>query len=226
MQELKLPHDHKGGHYIGNQKWDNTHNQPLWTYRKEAGYSFVSIFTQSDDEGNVYFTDYGGNLFSVDPNGNKRFELKANDSQMSSSSFIVTGDGAVYGFSLDMGVFRISEKGNPIKVYVDGVRLNAPINPEIVKGRTLVPLRSIFEALNANVVWNAQQKSITATKKGTVILLNVGETIAYLNGTKLELEAAPRIVRSSTLVPLRFVSEALGATVDWDSVNQVIRIHS
>jgi outer membrane protein assembly factor BamB len=226
MKELKLPQDHQGGHYSGNQKWDSTHNQPLWTYAKEAGYYSITLHTQSDDEGNVYFTDYGGNLISADPNGNKRFELKANDAEISDFPFFVTGDGTVYGFSLDMGVFRISEKGNPVKVYVDDARLSVPINPEIANGRTIVPLRAIFEALGANVVWNARQKSITATKNGTVISLRVGQTTAYLNGTKLELEAAPRIVGNSTLVPLRFVSEALGASVDWDSVNRVVRIHS
>lgn len=136
----------------------------IWYYEKEDGYFYVSIYTQSDDQGNVYFSDSGGNLFSLTPDGGERFVWKANNSNMSELPFYVSRDGAVYGYSVGVGIFRIGEKGNPIKLYVNGTRLTVPVNPEIKNGNTMVPLRKIFEALGADVAWNAEQRSVTVTK--------------------------------------------------------------
>jgi hypothetical protein len=98
------------------------------------------------------------------------------------------------------------------------------VAPIIVNGRVLVPLRAIFEALGATVVWNANDQSIVATKGSITINLQIGSTTALNNGAQVTLDTAPQIVGGRTLVPARFVSEALGAQVTWDATNQKVNI--
>jgi|GEM_PF-2541062 len=114
-----------------------------------------------------------------------------------------------------------------ISVYVDGVRLILEdVVPAIVGGRTMVPMRAIFEALGADVAWNDAAQSVTATKGALTINLTVGSRVAAKNGVKVELDAPPVIVSSRTLVPLRFVGEALGATVDWSDKERKVTVVS
>lgn len=100
------------------------------------------------------------------------------------------------------------------------------LEPETIvrESTTLVPLRDIFEALDATVDWDANTETITATRDESTIILRVESRKADLNGTELELAQPARIINNVTYVPLRFVSESLGAQVDWNSNTGVIRI--
>ena len=91
-------------------------------------------------------------------------------------------------------------------------------------GNTLVPLRGIFESLNAKVTWNAKTQTIDASKGTQKIWLKIGSKTAKINNKTITLAAAPKIVKGSTLVPLRFVSEALGEKVTWDNGTRSIVI--
>jgi len=91
-------------------------------------------------------------------------------------------------------------------------------------GRTLVPMRDIFQALGATVAWNGLTQGITATRGETNIGLQMGRSAATVNGRQINLDQAPILYRGSTMVPLRFVSEALGARVDWNGVSEIAAI--
>lgn len=112
----------------------------------------------------------------------------------------------------------------PIKVFVDGRELALEVPPQIIAGRTMVPVRAIFEALGANVHWDAATRSVTAGSAGTVIRLSVGQRVAYRNDVPVTLEAAPVIVGNRTLVPARFVGETFGARVDWNPDRRTVSI--
>lgn len=109
-----------------------------------------------------------------------------------------------------------------INVYIDGELLDA--NGLLVNGSTLVPLRSIFEALGATVDWDGETKTVTSTKDGTVIKLTIGNTQAFKNDTSINLSVPAQIINDSTYVPLRFVSESFGCDVQWDGVNRTVNI--
>jgi len=98
--------------------------------------------------------------------------------------------------------------------------------PIIVDGNTLVPMRAIFEKLGAKVVWNADNKSVTATKGPTAVWLQIDNSAAKIQNQDQTLEVAPRMVNGNTMVPLRFVSEALGARVQWDETKKTVTIAS
>ena len=81
--------------------------------------------------------------------------------------------------------------------------------------RLLVPMRGIFEALGAEVEWNNEDKSVTAVKEETVITVQIDSTEMSKNGDEIVLDTPPRLVGGRTLVPVRAVSEALDARVEW-----------
>lgn len=98
------------------------------------------------------------------------------------------------------------------------------VPPRIENGRTLVPLRAIFEAMGANVDWNESTRTVTAQRGGTTVVLPLGSTSPTVNGQPWQLEVPAKIVNSRTLAPLRFVGEALGGQVNWDSKTRIITI--
>lgn len=117
-----------------------------------------------------------------------------------------------------------SSRAAEVKVYLDGNMLVFDQPPIIEDGRTLVPLRAVFEALGADVDWDGDTRTVTAQKEQLKIELQIGSKVAYVNNQPVELDVPGRIVNDRTLVPLRFVSEALGARVDWDGSASIVRI--
>jgi len=97
-------------------------------------------------------------------------------------------------------------------------------NPQIKNSRTLVPLRFIGEALGAKIDWDNKTRSVSYTTSDKVVILTVGKTSATINGKNYTLDCAPVIVNDRTLVPVRFISEALGASVLWDNATRSIDI--
>lgn len=95
-----------------------------------------------------------------------------------------------------------------------------------INGSTMVPMRAIFEKLGAEIKWNGETRTVTATKGNTVIILTLDRGIAYINGDPVKLTSKAQSINGNTMVPLRFVSEALGAAVKWDGVTRTAYIDS
>jgi len=113
-----------------------------------------------------------------------------------------------------------------ISVKLNGSQLSFDVPPTLDNGRTLVPLRAIFEAIGADVKWDGDTQTVTATKDGTVVALTIGSKTAYKNNGPVELDVPGKIINQRTLVPLRFVGEAFGSNVVWDGNTRTITITS
>jgi|GEM_PF-4582765 len=111
-----------------------------------------------------------------------------------------------------------------IQVVVNGDKLELATQPYVENSQTLVPLRSIFEALEANVQYDSDTGIIVATKDDSNISLQVGKSTAQVNGQAVKLSLAAKSINSQTFVPLRFVSEALGADVYYEAKTKTIYI--
>lgn len=109
-----------------------------------------------------------------------------------------------------------------IKVYLDGQLLSFDVAPQIENGRTLVPLRRIFEAMGATVEWNDTTRTVTARREGVVIVLPIGSTNPTVNGVIWPLDVPARIIGERTLAPLRFVGEGFGGQVSWDDATRTV----
>ncbi len=135
-----------------------------------------------------------------------------------SIALIVVMLASVFSFN----VFAADE----IQVTIDGTNQTYDVMPVIENGRTLVPMRAIFEALGATINWDDATKTVTGTKDNVSVELRIGDTNAKVNGMDKTLDVPAQIVNSRTLVPVRFVSEAMGCDVKWDDVTKTVIINS
>ncbi|MHB0912540.1 MAG: copper amine oxidase N-terminal domain-containing protein [Armatimonadota bacterium] len=113
-----------------------------------------------------------------------------------------------------------------VTVLVDRVAVRTDVPPINVEGRTLVPARPIFAALGAEVDWFPEEKHVVIQKNGDIIQLHIGESEAQIDDQVVPLDVSARIYRGRTMVPLRFVAEALGATVEYNPDTDTITIIS
>ncbi|MGG6309440.1 copper amine oxidase N-terminal domain-containing protein [Paenibacillus macerans] len=119
---------------------------------------------------------------------------------------------------------KLGKKG--VKLFVNGEQPTTDVAPIVQDGSTLVPFRAISEALQAEVAYNPADKSITVTKDGVTLKLIINSKTAYVNGETQTLDTAATVVDGSTVVPVRFVSEAFEAIVKWEPVSQSVVIYN
>ncbi len=112
-----------------------------------------------------------------------------------------------------------------IRVFVNGKQVKFDQKPVIKNGRTLVPLRKIFEALNATVDWDAKTRSAIINKDDKVIEFQIGNKELKVNGNVKILDVEPQLINERTLVPLRAISEAMALTVDWNGTTKIVNIN-
>lgn len=115
-----------------------------------------------------------------------------------------------------------SAQQQAIRVMFDGKYLNLDVPPIIQNGRTLIPFRALFEALGATVSWTEATQTVTGVKGSTNISLVIGKDTATVGGRAVKLDVAPIVRNGRTLVPLRFVSENLGASVSWVGSQNIV----
>ncbi|MDU0205839.1 copper amine oxidase N-terminal domain-containing protein [Paenibacillus sp. MAH-36] len=115
---------------------------------------------------------------------------------------------------------------NPIRVTLDAnpVEFSAP--PFIENPSTLVQFRPVFERLGLDITWDANTRTITGHKQDIEIELQIDNPIAKVNGKLTTLSVAPKLREGNTFVPLRFISESVGAKVEWNEALRNVVIYS
>ena len=114
-------------------------------------------------------------------------------------------------------------------IYVNDSPQEIDVPPQIVEGRTLLPIRWVAEPLGAIVLWDATEKKVTITLKDTIIELWIGKNIARVKGVDTPIDpnnpkVVPMIIQGRTMLPVRFVAENLGCKVDWDPNTKTVTI--
>ena len=112
-----------------------------------------------------------------------------------------------------------------IKVLVNGKEVAFDQKPVIIDSRTLVPLRAIFEALGASVDWDSSTSTVIARKNKDYVLFSIGNKTYYVNNEEKNLDVPARLMNDRTMVPIRAVSEALGANVEWEDKTKTVIIN-
>lgn len=113
-----------------------------------------------------------------------------------------------------------------IKVCVDGNYVTFDVPPQVIDGRTMVPIRAIFEAMDATVLWNQSTQAAICVKGDTIVRVAVGDSAITVDGTLTQMDVAPAVIDGRILIPARYVAESLGYTVHWDGDNRVVNIKS
>lgn len=111
-----------------------------------------------------------------------------------------------------------------IRIMINNALVNSAENPYVKEGSTMVPLRVVAESLGLEVDWNATERRIDLIKYPEHIQLWVDDTKAMVNKKESTLARPAEISRNKTFVPIRFVAEALGAEVNWDSTRKTVYI--
>ena len=103
----------------------------------------------------------------------------------------------------------------PLRVVVNGEKVNFPDAQPFIdeNGRTQVPVRFVSEALGAKVDWDGAAKKVTVTLNSRKVVLTIGLKTYEINNQTYQMDTVALLKESRTFVPIRFVSEALGATV-------------
>ena len=113
----------------------------------------------------------------------------------------------------------------PVTVDINGEAVTFDSQPQIMNDRVMVPMRAIFEKLGCYVFWDNDSKTAKGVRNGHVVSIVVGDKNAYVDSQRKELDQ-PAVITAEEriLVPLRFVSEALGAEVEWNGDQRNVSI--
>lgn len=129
-------------------------------------------------------------------------------------------------------VFALGSAGagaaqSDVNVVVDGEPVVFPDQGAFLDadaGRTFVPIRFVSEALGAEVSWDGDTQTVEVTFEDLAVTMPVGSSQAIVDGKNVALDAPALLQNQRVMVPLRFVSEALGRTVDWNAVERTVTI--
>lgn len=131
--------------------------------------------------------------------------------------------------SLGVGLFVAAgaarASADPIKVFVDGDRVHfEDVGPQSIDGRILVPVRGVLEKIGANVDWAPETQRVNCSNGDIDIVLHIGDRRAKVNGHDIQMDVPAQTIGGHTMVPLRFLSESMGAKVRWDSQESTVFI--
>jgi hypothetical protein len=212
---------------LGDQK------DPGFTFKVTSSLSPVKRVTVTVNEKMQYENlDSGAEVACMAP-----LTLQKGENKIRFTAWNMAGNQAEKDFVYWLGasrVIRIQIGSNKALISIDDkteeVSLDAP--PIIVSSRTFVPLRFIATALGAEITWQASDQSILIEFQGMRLTLWIGLNYAIMIEQKdgqvitktMDLDQAPFIRGGRTMVPLRFISEAFGANVDWEASTQTITL--
>jgi len=97
--------------------------------------------------------------------------------------------------------------------------------PQMIDGMVYVPIRGVFEQMGATIDWDQNQRTVTGRGSHHLMMRAEGHS-AMVDNRSVQLTGRARVIGGSVMVPLRFVSEALGSQVDWNDSTQTVSIHN
>lgn len=115
-------------------------------------------------------------------------------------------------------------KLSAIRVNIEGKQLIFDINPQVVDGRTLVPMRAIFEAMGLEINWDDENKIAQGTRDENSIVFTIDSNVALVNNEEKSLDIPADIINGRTMIPLRFLSENMDYNVVWIGESNLILI--
>lgn len=113
-----------------------------------------------------------------------------------------------------------------IAVILNGSALEFDVHPTLINGRTMVPMRTIFESLGAEVSWDASSNTAIGVKEGINIRITIGNSSMLKNGVAYNLDSPAIIIDGRTLVPVRAIAESFNCEVKWDNKKRTVHIFS
>ena len=199
--------------------------RPLWNNIAVDGilpvYSYIHVYDDTVNKVDYYVDGvYKGSSFEMP------FNVNVNLQNVTSGNHTLKGVATTSKGKILEKEYPIVIQGNDsVNVKVENSDLLFDVPPVTHLGRTMVPLRAIFEALGATVEWNDETSTVTSVKNDKNISLTVGDNVLYVNDNAISLDVPAMVVDGRTLVPVRAVSESLDCKVGWDDITQTVNIN-
>lgn len=116
---------------------------------------------------------------------------------------------------------------NGSSIIMEGDSEGELLNALVVDGRTMAPIRPIFDKFNLELNWNSSDSSITTTTPdGKTIWMQVGNKTAKLDGVAYAMDVSPQIISDKTYVPVKYLFDFLGVEYEWDGDNSVVVVNA
>ena len=195
-----------------------TGQKPIPIYQKEDGRIKVYNSTRELDP----YADFTRYLMDIDG-----FYVNVLYRNEDIKDFSVVTPDQVFGEAVLSTLQVITNyKSHDISVLLNGLYLNFDQPPVMESDRVLVPFRAIYEALGAKVEWDNDSQTVTATTENNTIVTRIDNKQITINGKPITLDVPARLIGGRALVPVRAVSEGLGAKVDWDNKKRQVIINT
>ncbi|MCI5605633.1 MAG: copper amine oxidase N-terminal domain-containing protein [Clostridia bacterium] len=170
------------------------------------------------------------NLYSSEADNNYRINkyLKDVDAQTYiRATGIRNGGVPVVAFDDYSMLPQLSVPVTEVTVTVDGQDVKfKDQDPVIIEGRTLVPVRGVFEALGAEVEWIGETRQVLVKSPDTEVQLTLDSNQYFVNGEAKYLDVPASLINDRTMVPVRAISESLGCSVEWDGNTNTVIINT
>jgi len=112
----------------------------------------------------------------------------------------------------------------PVTLKVAGQVVSPDVPPVIVKGRTMVPARALYEGVGADIEWKEEDRQVEISMGDSTVLLTIDSRTAVVNGKRTVMDVPPLIIEGRTMIPVRFAAESLGFEVLWDDAGRTVQI--
>lgn len=206
--------------FVGFSFIDNNNNEIFFGYREQGADVGYNIGILRDAYGSMNMDTYEYDItttFSNIMTNKAQYTFEANFTDFGDNGCaIMEKEGKFYLVKLKNGVIPT--------VFYNGEKIKFDQIPVIEEGRTLVPLRAIFEKIGATVDWNGDTQTVVATKDDVTVSLTIDNTTATKNGEAINLDVPAKIIGGRTLVPVRFISDCFGVDVQWDGIMQRVSL--
>lgn len=125
-------------------------------------------------------------------------------------------------FTIDSTTYTVIESGQEVERTMD-------VAPYIKDSRTFLPVFFVAQSLGvpeSNVIWEPHTKTVTVMKGDRIASMQIGNTVLTVNGTPIQMDTAPEIKDGRTMLPIYYVGQALGASVEWDGDARTVTVTS
>jgi hypothetical protein len=146
-------------------------------------------------------------------------------------------ESTISGVPFEIGLFYPEELPLKLELAIGDTEFRAngetmPIDPGfdtapmLINDRTVLPIRSIVDLFGGTIDWGAEERRVSLYCNGHAVLLWIGDSTAIVDGNPKDIGTAPVAIGGRTMLPLRFVSEALGCHVHWIAEGEQIIIRN
>lgn len=224
----------RGENYAGIKKNKNNKMEQILTYPvleynlgsltmiKNHNYAIVTYSFYESRRFKIANLTSESCLFDIDIKGDNYSIAVVSDNE-----FLILAEDAIRKYSIHDPLHGFSITANPdMKVFYNGTQLILGRPPMSINDVILLPMREVFEAHGAQVLWDSELNTITATKDSITIKITLGKQKAAVNEKEVDISMPAQMISGTAYVPLRFVSEILGSTVEWNGANKQLKINN